>query len=168
MKGQVNYYKYYEKLMKMNLELSIVKTPEFHSFSEIYPDITESIKLKRELQRLTRKFKLEKNASTKIKIKREINIIKIKLRKNNLFKRLHGENKQEASFQRTMKLKSSKKIFSKFRKRYDSTFGKLVNNLRKQLRKNLPPPILSLRELDVTEKGLALSEWIREKSEKNQ
>ena len=168
MKGQVNYYKYYEKLIKMNLEQSIVKTPEFRSLSEIYPDITESIKLRRELQRLTRKFKLEKNTSTKIKMKREINIIKTKLRKNNLFKRLHGENKQEAIFQRTMKLKSSKKIFSKFRKRYDSTFGKSVNNFRKKLRKSLPPSILSLRELDVTEKGLALSEWIREKSEKNQ
>ena len=154
--------------MKMNLEQSIVKTPEYHNLIEIYPDITESIKLKREIQRLTTKLKSEKSNRVKIKIKREINTTKSKLRKNSLHKRLHGENKQEAIFQRNMKLKSSKKIFSKIRKKYDSTFGKLVRSFKKKLRKNLPPSVLSLRELDVTEKGLALSEWITEKSNKNQ
>ena len=77
----MNYYKHYEKLMKMKLEESIVKTSEYHSFSEIYPRITESIRLKREIERLTNKLKNEKARSTKFKIKREISITKTKLTK---------------------------------------------------------------------------------------
>ena len=60
MKEQMNYYKHYEKFMKMNLEQSIVKTSEYRDFVEIYPHITESIRLKREIERLTKKMKSEK------------------------------------------------------------------------------------------------------------
>jgi hypothetical protein len=31
------------------------------------------------------------------------------------------------------------------------------------MHKNLPPSLFNLRELDVTEKGLALREWLEEK-----
>ena len=170
MKDQMNYYKHYEKLMKMTLEQSIVKTSEYHSFSEIYPRITESIRLKREIERLTNKLKSEKERSAKIKIKKEINIAKTKLRKNNLLKRLHGENKQEANFHRKLKLNTSKMYVSSFAKKRYMTLEHAITNFRKKIRRSmhrhLPPSIFNLRELDATEKGLALREWLQENRKK--
>ena len=167
----MNYYKHYEKLMKMNLEESIVKTSEYHSFSEIYPRITESIRLKREIERLTNKMKSEKARSSKFKIKREITITKTKLKKNNMLKRLHGEGKQEAIFQRTLKLNSSKMHISSFAKKRYLTLEHAITNFRKKLRRSVhrhvPPSIFNLRELDASEKGLALREWIQENRKKS-
>jgi len=166
----MNYYKHYEKLMKMKLEESIVKTSEYHSFSEIYPRITESIRLKREIERLTNKLKSEKVRSSKFKIKREITITKTKLKKNNLFKRLHGESKQEAIFQRKLKLGTMKMHVSSFAKKYQKILGQPIRNfqrkLRRSLHRNLPPSLFNLRELDVAEKGLALREWLQENRKK--
>jgi len=162
----MNYYKHYEKLMKMKIEESIVKTSEYHSFSEIYPRITESIRLKREIERLTNKLKSEKARSSKFKIKREITITKTKLKKNNLIKRLHGESKQEAIFQRTMKHNSSKMHVPLFTKKYQKILGQPIRKLRRSMRKNLPPSLFNLRELDAAEKGLALREWLQEKRKK--
>ena len=42
MNDQMKYYKQYERIMKMELEQSVVETFEFQSFSEIYPHIAES------------------------------------------------------------------------------------------------------------------------------
>ena len=162
----MNYYKHYEKLMKMKLEESIMKTSEYHSFSEIYPRITESIRLKREIERLTNKLKSEKERSSKFKIKREITITKTKLKKNNLLKRLHGESKQEAIFQRTLKQNSSKMHVPSFAKKYQKILGQPIRKLRRSMRKNLPPSLFNLRELDAAEKGLALREWLQEKRKK--
>ena len=171
MKDQMNYYKHYEKLMKMNLEESIVKTSEYHSFSEIFPRITESIRLKRNIERLTNKLKSEKARSSKFKIKREITITKTKLKKNNLLKRLHSESKQEAIFQRTLKLNSSKMHVSSFAKKRYMTLEHAITNFRKKLRRSmhrrLPPSIFNLRELDASEKGLELREWIQENRKKS-
>ena len=154
----------------MKLDQSIVKTPEYHSFSEIYPHITESIRLKREIERLTNKLKSEKERSAKIKIKREINIAKTKLRKNNLLKRLHGESKQEANFHRKVKLNTSKMYVASFAKKRYMTLAHAIINFRKKLRRSmhrhLPPSVINLRELDVSEKGLALREWLQENRKK--
>jgi hypothetical protein len=156
--------------MKMTLEQSIVKTSEYHSFSEIYPRITESIRLKREIERLTNKLESEKERSAKIKIKKEINIAKTKLRKNNLLKRLHGENKQEANFHRKLKLNTSKMYVSSFAKKRYMTLEHAITNFRKKIsrsmHRHLPPSIFNLRELDATEKGLALREWLQENRKK--
>lgn len=170
MKDQMNYYKHYEKLMKMKLEESIVKTSEYHSFSEIYPRITESIRLKREIERLTNKLKSEKARSSKFKIKREITITKTKLKKNNLLKRLHGESKQEAIFQRKLKLGTTKMHVTSLAKKGYTTLRQATRKLRRKLRRlmhrHLPPSIFNLRELDVAEKGLALREWLQENRKK--
>ena len=163
MKDQMKYYMHYEKLMKMKLEQSIVKTSEYSSFSKIYPYIAESIRLKRETERLTNKLKTEKVRSTKFKIKREISITKTKLRKNNLFKRIHRESKQEAIFQRKLKLGTTKMHVTALAKKGYTTLGQPIRKLRRSMRKNLPPALFNLRELDATEKGLALREWIQEK-----
>jgi len=167
---QMKYHRYYEKLMKMELDQSIVKTSEYSSFSKLYPYIAESIRLKREIKRLTKKLKSEKVRSSKFKIKRELNITETKFRKNNLYKRLHGESKQEAIFQRTFKLHSSRMYVSSFAEKYRKIVGQPIRNLRRKLRrsmhKNLPPSLFNLRELDATEKGLALKEWIQENRKK--
>ena len=167
----MNYYKYYKKLMKTNLEESIVKTSEYQKLSEVFPRITESIRLKRELERLSNKLKSEKVTSAKFKIKREMTITKTKLKKNKRLKRLHGEGNQEAKFKRTLKLNSSKTIVSSFAKKPYSIIENRISNFRKKLKrskhKHLPPSIFNLRALDVSEKGLALREWIQENRKKS-
>lgn len=170
MKGPMNYYKHYEKLVKMPLGQSIVATSEYHSFSEAYPRITESIRLKRELERLTNKLKSEEAGSAKFKTKREIAITKTKMKRNNLFKRLDGESKQEAIFQRKLKLRTMKMCGSLLVKRFRKRLGRPNKNfkrtLRRSLHRNLPPSLFNLRELDVTERGLALREWLQENRKK--
>jgi hypothetical protein len=152
--------------MRMDLEQSIVKTSEYSSFSSRYPYITESIRLEREIKRLTNKLKTEKVRSTKFKIKRKISITQTKLRKNNLLKRIHRENKQEAIFQRKLKHDNTKMRISALTKKGSTALGQISRRLRRSMHKNLPPTLFSLRELDASEKGLALREWIQEKRKK--
>ena len=170
MKDQMKHYKHYERIMKMELEQSVIKTSEYQSFSELYPHIAESIRLKRKIERLTNILKSEKYKGSKFKIKREISVTKSKLRKNNLLKRLHGESKQEAIFHRKFKRKTSKMRYSLFMKKCRKILGQPIRNFQKKLRrsmhKNLPPTLFNLRELDVAEKGLALREWLQENRNK--
>lgn len=167
MKEQMNYYEHYKKFMRMGLAQSIVKTSEYSSFSKKYPYITESIRLKREITRLTNKLKSEKVRSSRFRIKRELNVNKTKLRKNNLFKRLHGENKQESVFERKLKSATTKMRVKVLTKKSYTTLRqasrKLRGKLRRSMHRNLPPSVFNLRELDVAEKGLALREWIQER-----
>jgi len=162
-KDQMNYYKHYERLMKMKLDNSIVKSPEYQIFSEIFPHIAESIRLKREIEKLTNKLESVKTRSVKIRIKKEISITRTKLRKNNLLKRLHGERKHETKFNRKFKINTSKMRLFFFTKKYYMKLEQAITNLRKKLKgfmiRNLPPTIFNLRELDASEKGLALREW---------
>jgi hypothetical protein len=166
-KDQLKYYRHYERIMKMELENSVVETFEFQSFSESYPHIAESIRLKRKIERLTNILKSEKNKGSEFKIKREITVTKSKLRKNNLLKRLHGESKKEAVFHRKFKRNRSKMRYSLLMKKFRTILGRPIRNFQRKLgrsmHKNLPPSLFNLRELDVTEKGLALREWLEEK-----
>ena len=170
MKDQMKHYKHYERIMKMELEQSVIKTSEYQSFSEVYPHIAESIRLKRKIERLTNILKSEKYKGSKFKIKREISVTKSTLRKNNLLKRLHGESKQEAIFHRKFKRKTSKMRYSLFVKKCRKILGQPIRNFQKKLRrsmhKNLPPTLFNLRELDVAENGLALREWLQENRNK--
>lgn len=151
----------------MELEQSVIKTSEFQRFSELYPHIAESIRLKRKIKRLTNLLKSEKYEGSEFKIKREISVTKSKLRKNNLLKRLHGESKQEAIFQRKFKRNRSKMRYSLLMMKCRMIIGQPISNFRRKLRismhRNLPPSLFNLRELTVAEKGLALKEWLREK-----
>lgn len=167
MKDQLNHYKLYEKIMKTGLEQSVTETLEFQSFSESYPSIAESIRLERKIERLTKMMKSEKRTGSEFKIKKEIAITKSKLRKNNLLKRLHCEGKQEASFHRKFKRKHSKMRYSLLMKKFWNRLGQPVRKLQRKLvrsmHKNLPPSLFNLRELDATEKGMAVKEWLQEK-----
>jgi hypothetical protein len=151
--------------MKMELEQPIVKTSEYQYFSELYPHIAESIRLKRKIERLTNILKSKKYKGSEFEIKREIAIIKTKLKKNNLLKRLHGESKQEAIFQRKFKLKISKMRYSSIVKKCQKNLGRPIRKFHRKLKmsmhKNLPPTLFNLRELYVAEKGSALKEWLQ-------
>jgi len=52
-------------------------------------------------------------------------------------------------------------------KKFRTILGRPIRNFQRKLgrsmHKNLPPSLFNLRELDVTEKGLALREWLEEK-----
>jgi hypothetical protein len=166
-KEHVKHYKHYERIMKMELDQSIVKTSEYQSFSELYPHIAESIRLKRKIERLTNILKSEKHKGSELQIKREITVTKLKLKKNNLHKRLHGETKHEAIFRRKYNRHRSKMRYSLLAKKFRTILGKPIRNFqmkrRMSMHKNLPPSLFNLRELDVTEKGLALREWLQDK-----
>ena len=167
MKDLLQNYRIYEKIMKMGLEQSVAETFEFQSFSEIYPNMAESIRLKREIERLTKIMKSKKRTGSEFKIKKEIAITKSKLRKNKLLKRLHGESKQEASFHRKFKHSRSKMCYSwlmkKIRNSLGQPFRKFQRKLGRSMHKNLPPSVFNLRELDAAEKGIDVREWLQEK-----
>lgn len=167
MDDQMKHYKQYERIMKMELEQSVIKTFEYQSFSELYPHIAESIRLKRKIERLTNMLKSEKHKGSEFKIKREITVTKSKLKKNNLYKHLHGETKHEAIFQRKFNRNRSKMRYSLLAKKFRTILGRPIRNFQMKLRmsihKNLPPSFFNLREMNVTEKGLALREWLQEK-----
>jgi hypothetical protein len=166
-KDQMKCYKQYERIMKMELEQSVVKTSEYQSFSELYPHIAESIRLERKIERLTNLLKSEKHKSAEFKIKREITVTKLKLKKNNLHKRLHGESKHEAVFRKKFKRSASKLRYSLPAKKFRTILGRPIRKAQKKLSRsmysNLPPSLFNLRELTVAEKGLALREWLQEK-----
>lgn len=155
--------------MKTGLEQSVAETVEFQSFSKTYPNIAESIRLNREIERLTKMMKSENRKGLEFKIKREITKTKSKFRKNNLRKRLYGESKQEAIFHRKFKSKRSKMRYSFLLKKFRKSFGQPARNFQKKLRrsvhKNLPPSLFNLRELNTAEKGMAVREWLQEKRE---
>ena len=167
MEDQLEHYKHYERIIKMEREQSIVETFEFQSFSQSFPHIAESIRLKRKIERLTNILKSEKHKGSEFKIKREIAVTKAKLKKNNLYKRLHGESIQETIFQRKFNRDRSRIRYSLLIKKIRTIFGRLIrkfqSKLRRSMHKNLPPSLFNLRELDVAEKGLVLREWLEEK-----
>ena len=39
-------------------------------------------------------------------------------------------------------------------------FVRRITNFQKKIRENLPPTVFSLRELDITDKRMGLTEWI--------
>ncbi len=165
MKEKAECYPYYKKLMKMKLEQSVIETTEYKALAEHYPHLAESIKLKREMERLKEKLKSEKERSSRFQIKRELNVTGAKLKKENLRKRLRGESKQEAIFRTHFIINTSNERISSLATRSRMALRKTHRNIRKKLRRfmyrKLPPSVFDLKSLDTTEKGLALREWIQ-------
>jgi hypothetical protein len=153
--------------MKTDLEKHLEETVEFKIFSKLHPRIAESIRLKRRIKRLTNRLKSEDHKGSEFKIKREIAVTKSKLKKNNLFKRIHGENKTEALFHRKLKRKRYKMRVSLLMKKVRIRLGQPLRRFQKKrgwsLHLNLPPTLFNLREMDMTEKGMVLREWLHEK-----
>lgn len=167
MKEQLKHYRLYERIMKVELEQHLEETVEFKIFSRMYPRIAESIRLKRRIKRLTNKLKSEEHKGSEFKIKREIAVTKSKLKKNKLFKRLHGESKTEALFHRKLKRKRVRMRLSLFLKRIRTRLGQPFRRFQRKrggsIRQNLPPSLFNLREMDMTERGTVLREWLHAK-----
>ena len=81
MKKQLKHYRLYEKLLKTELQQPVTETVEFKIFSEIHPQIAESIRLKREIKRLTGMLKSKDHKGSELEIRREITVIKSKLKR---------------------------------------------------------------------------------------
>ena len=158
--------------MKMDPEQLISSNFDFQNFSELYPFIAESIRLERKINRLNNLLKSEKHKGAEFKIKKEITTTKTELKKNNLYKRLHGENKHEAIFRRRFKRNRSKNRYSLRIKNFRTIFGRPIRGAQKKIgtfmHNNLPPSLFNLRELTIEEKGLAIKEWLKEKRTKLQ
>ena len=165
--NKLKHYKHYENLMKLGPEQPIIETLDYHRFFEVYPNIAESIRLKRKLAQLTKELKSEKRQGTKFQIKQKIRVTKSELKKNSLRKRLHGDCKQEKIFSKKFKHKTSKKRHSQVKKKIGNKIGQPLGafslRVRRSMHKNLPPTLFNLGEHDVSEKGLALKEWLHEK-----
>ena len=151
----------------MELWQPVVETPEYQQFSEVYPHIAQSILMKRKIQHLTNELKSEDFEGSKFKLKREISKTKSKLKKNNLVKGLHGENKQETVFQKKYKRKIQKARSKAFRKKVKTRISRPVTKFCKRLsssmHRNLPPSVFNLNSMDVSERGLELREWLKQK-----
>jgi len=174
MKKRVDYYPHYEKLTEMKLEELIAESPEYKILAERYPHLAESIKLKMEIKRLKEKRKSLQERSARLKIERRIARTKGKLKLENVHKQLHRENKQEIIFNfKILKKKTSSSvrgIYTLSQKAYSGLqkdFHKSRKNLRKVLRKTLPPTIFNVKSLNVAEKGLSVKEWVQERFKKH-
>lgn len=170
MKEKTECYPYYEKLMKMKLEQSVEETTEYKVLAKRYPHLAESIRLKKEIGRLEKKQKSEKERSSRFQIRREMNATRAKLKKENILKRLHGESKQETIFHIHFIIGTSKEHISSLAMSGHMTLRKTYIGLQKKLRRSmyrkLPPSIFDLKSLDTAEKGLALREWIQNRHKK--
>lgn len=167
---QMKQYRNYERIMKMELWQPVVETLEFKQFSQVYPNIAQSIVLKRKIQHLTNELKSDDFKGSKFKLKREISKAKSKLKKNKLTKGLHGENKQESVFQKKYKRKIRKARSKAFRKKVKNRISRPFTKFRKRLssfmHRNLPPSVFNLNSMDISERGFELREWLKQKRKK--
>jgi hypothetical protein len=166
MKEKVECYPYYEKLMKMKLEQSVIEITEYKVLAEHYPHLAESIRLKREIGRLKEKLKSEKERPLRFQIKRELNVTKAKLKQENMLKRVHGESKQETIFRTHFIIGTSKEHISSLVTTLRKKHMSFQKKLRRLTYRKLPPSVFDLKSLDTTEKGLALREWIQDHHKK--
>lgn len=150
--------------MKIKLEKPIVETNEYKILAEHCPHVTESIYLKMETKRLKKKLKSAEDR-TRFQIKRELNRIRTRLKRENIWKRLYGESKQETIWRIHLARDASiehitsliLKIYTTLSRAYSSTQRKAHGFAHKKF----PPAFFDLRSLDVTEKGLTLKEWVQ-------
>jgi hypothetical protein len=159
-----NHYSHYKKLVKMNLQENIEKTHEYKILSKNFPHIAESIRLKKDNEKLKQELKTMKRRSDILQQKRKMNAIKTKIRRENLLKRLYGEYQKETRFNMRLKFDISKEYISSLRnslRKGYSGFRSFDRTLSKLLSKRLPPVISDLGSLDMAEKGLAIREWVK-------
>ena len=162
MKRRTDYYLYYERLMKMQLEKPVDEAPEFEVLSKRYPHLAESIKLKREIERLEKRRKALKEKTIRLRLEKKILGIKTKLKRENILKKLHGESRRETVFQIHFTMKSvNERIFSLAR-RISVAFGTTDRNIHEVFLS----PIFDLKSLDAAERSLAVREWLHKHHKK--
>jgi len=162
MKKRTNYYLYYERLMKMRLEEPVVEAPEYEALARRYPHLAESIKLKREIERLGEKRRNLKDRAIKLRKRKEILSIKAKLKRENILKQLHGESRREAFFRMHFVVGSVRERICSLTRRISVTLWKKDRNINKVLLS----PVFDLKSLDVAERNLAVREWLHKHHKK--
>jgi len=162
-----NCYQYYKKLLTMKIEKPVTETREFQALAKNYPHIAESIRLKTEMRRLKETLASAKDRQTRLQAKRQMNSIKAKLRREKILKQLHVEGKHERAYRTRFFLFSTKKRVSSLIVKGLSTSKKAYIKLQRKssilAHRRLPPSIFDLRSLDLTEKNLALKEWLQDR-----
>lgn len=162
MKKETNFYLYYERLMKMQLEKPVVEAYEYEVLSKRYPHLAKSIKLKREIKRLEKKRRAIKERSIKLRIEKEILGMKEKLKRESILKKLHGESGREAVFHIHFTIRNiNERIFSLAR-RIRAAFG----TTSKSIHEVFLSPVFDLKSLDTAERSLAVREWLHRHNKK--
>lgn len=161
MKEREDYFPYYKKLVKMSLKEPIAEAPEYKILAERYPHLAKSIKLKREIRILKEKLRSLEERSVRFQIKREIKRIETKLKQENVQKRLHGESKQATFFNISFTIATFIERISASASSARSILREAYIDIRSINRALFPPTVFDLRSLDTAENGLKVREWIK-------
>ena len=140
---------------------SRIKDSERGDFHKSQLHLAESMRLQNEIKLLREQLKSEHKLSARLEMKRRIRTTKMNLTRERIFKRLHGEGKRSVS----SKVRSRINTWVAHAQRGSVKLRKLDERTDRKLRfflhMKLPPSILSLGSLDVSEKGMDTKEWIR-------
>lgn len=165
MKEETNCYAQYKRLLKRKDEIPVTETKEFKVLAERHPHIAESVRLKDEMRKLKERLESAKERKTRSKASKEMNSLKVKLRREEIRKKLHGESKLERTYHArfirdsaTEKLSSWRKKSQASLKRTRTKVGRRLGTLKQQ---KLPPSFLDLKSLYLVERNVALKEWVR-------
>lgn len=162
LKKKVNYYPFYEKLAKMPLERSVVETVEFQVLARAYPLLAESVKLKKNIEKLHKKSKSLKMGPLKFQIKKEIARIEAKLKREKVRERIRGESGQESVFLARLRITTVKERCFTLARRLVLTLKKLRSNISGRFLSS----VFDLKSIYVVERSLAMSEWVHKHRKK--
>lgn len=167
MKESDKYYLCYEKLMKTAPEKPLAELSEYKDLLARYPHIAESIRLRREIEKLEEEARSAKDRSAILQLRRQINDLTAKLKRQDILKRLHGEGKQATDFWIRFSIGNLRlRLSSPVRKVCSSLQEKLQEQSRRSRlarAERFPPSLFDLRSLDTADRSLALREWIEKR-----
>jgi len=162
------YYLCYDRLMRTAPERPLEEVSQYKDLAVRYPHIAKSIRLRMEMKRLEEESRSAREKSTRLQIRRQIKRHSAELKRQGILKRIHGESKQETSFQIRFTVENLKRRLSSLALRARNVYLHLQEKLREQSRRSrrtraerLPPSLFDLRSLDSADRGLALREWVK-------
>lgn len=153
------YYSYYERLMSKTTQRPITETFVYQSLHQRYPHIAESIRLRKERERLGQEWRSTKDRSARRKLAREIEIINASLKREEFVKRLHGEGALERRYCIRLAIQSGARRVSRLVTGKRKARGGFIQRIKSKL----PPSLLDLRSLDQVDRGFALKQWVNRK-----
>jgi hypothetical protein len=171
MKEKDEYYSHFEKLMRAAPGTLAPETPEHQTFSARYPYLSESIRLRKEFQRLKQELRTAKEKSTRLQIGREMENLASRLKRHDMLMRLHGESKLLRDYKIRFLIVNAKQRSSslvlKLQLRIRQVHLSLQNRLQEQSRRArytrtsiLPPSLRDMRSLDPVDRSVSLRDWI--------
>jgi len=157
MKEKISYNRFYEKLVKMQPDKPMQETVEYQVLAKAYPHLAESLRLRKEIERLERESKSLRKGSAKTRIEKEIMNLQTKLKRVNLSKRLHGESRKEASLRMHFRIGNAKRYVSSSAEHVVAVLRNLFGNIRRRLLSN----VLDLKSMYAAERSLTIKEWVK-------